>query len=80
MKLKLTGLTAALVLGLGLPAVSGFAGAGDKAQCSCSQECAENCKKGNGKDCKCKACDCAKTGKCPHGKCHHGEGKAEEKH
>ncbi len=69
MKLAITGLATAFLLGLGAGAPAYAA----KAECKCDHQCAERCKKGDGKDCKCKACDCAKTGKCPHGKCHQEE-------
>ena len=41
--------------------------------CSCDQNCAEECSKGTGaKTCQCKDkdCECAKGKGCKHGKCH----------
>lgn len=35
-----------------------------KAECNCTKECAENCKKGQSKDCKCEHGECKKTGDC----------------
>lgn len=37
---------------------------GHKSKCDCTKECAEKCKKGEGKDCKCEHCDCKKSGDC----------------
>ena len=40
------------------------------ADCTCDQQCQEDCSKGKSENCKCKECDCAK-GHCSHGKCSH---------
>ncbi len=37
---------------------------GHTGKCDCTKECAEKCKKGEGKDCKCEHGDCKKTGDC----------------
>lgn len=37
---------------------------GHKKECNCTKECAENCKKGDSKDCKCEHCDCKTSGDC----------------
>lgn len=51
-----------LLLSLALMASSPtFAAEG---KCDCSKSCMTQCKKGNGKDCKCSHCDCKTTGKC----------------
>jgi hypothetical protein len=36
----------------------------DKAKCSCTKECKENCSKGKSEKCECKSCDCKSTKEC----------------
>jgi hypothetical protein len=38
--------------------------ADEKVNCTCTKECAAECKNGHSKNCKCKHCNCKETGKC----------------